>query len=268
MSKWFRHYVGMMRDEKLVGVAVRSKQPVERAMWIWGAILESASEINDGGRFELDCAEAAYFLRADEADIRAILDGLADAGRLDSGCVVKWGDRQYQSDGSKERQSRYRERQKSKKGDSRISQSDAMRPSRDAEVTPQDTDTDTDVAKATKNAGAFDDWYSRYPHKVQRGAAEKAFPKALKLASLQELIDGVERYVASKPSDRPYQNPATWLNGKGWLDQPAVVQPRGSPARQSASDTGYQILRDLENARNRTEDQNNLRLASPVRQSG
>lgn len=88
---------------------------------------------------------------------------------------------------------------------------------------------DASASKARQRA-AFDEWYSHYPHKVQRGAAEKAFPKALSLASLDELIEGVRRYVANKPADRPFQNPATWLNGKGWLDAPAQTQPRASPA--------------------------------------
>lgn len=79
----------------------------------------------------------------------------------------------------------------------------------------------------------FEEWYAGYPHKVQRGAAERAFSKARLLASLSELKAGVRRYVASKPPDRHWQNPATWLNGKGWLDQPGVVVPmaRASPVR-------------------------------------
>ncbi len=62
MSRWFRHYAGLARDDKLVRVALKSKQPVERVMWVWVAILESASEINDGGRYDFDADEAAYFL--------------------------------------------------------------------------------------------------------------------------------------------------------------------------------------------------------------
>jgi hypothetical protein len=109
MSRWYRAYAGMVRDEKLVRVAVRTKQPVERVVWVWGAILESAAEIDDAGRYEFDAAEAAYFLRADEADICAIETGLADAGRVAGGGVVKWGDRQFQSDRSAKRQKRYRD---------------------------------------------------------------------------------------------------------------------------------------------------------------
>ena len=82
MSRWFRHYAGMMRDEKLVSAAMRSKQTIERVVWIWGAILESAAEINDAGRYEIDHAEIAYFLRADEADVAAVEGALHSLGRL------------------------------------------------------------------------------------------------------------------------------------------------------------------------------------------
>ena len=146
MSRWFRHYAGMMRDEKLVSVAVRSKQPVERVVWVWGAILESAAEIDDGGRYEFDAAEAAYFLRADEADLVAIVDALANANRLADGVVVKWSDRQYQSDRSVARQAAYRERKRAGKGDvdGEGSVGDGGVTSRDGGVTPQETDTDTE----------------------------------------------------------------------------------------------------------------------------
>lgn len=154
MSRWFRHYAGMMRDEKLVAVAIRAKQPVERVIWIWGAILESASEIDDGGRFEVDPIEVAYFLRTDEADVVAVFDALATAGRLADGVVVKWSDRQYQSDKSAERQARYRERKqgKDRHGDNGTVTGDVTPPSRDAVVTPQDTDTDTDTEEKQKPA--------------------------------------------------------------------------------------------------------------------
>lgn len=111
MSRWFRHYAGMMRDEKLVRVALRSGQPIERVVWVWGAILESAAEINDGGRFDLEEAEIAYFLRADQADIVSVRNGLEAMGRIRADIVVKWGDRQFQSDKSAERQRRHREKQ-------------------------------------------------------------------------------------------------------------------------------------------------------------
>lgn len=112
MSRWFRHYAGMARDDKLVRVALKSRQTVERVVWVWGAILESAAEIDDGGRYELDCAEIAYFLRADESDIACIVECMQQLGRVSSDRVVKWGDRQFQSDRSAERVRAHRERKR------------------------------------------------------------------------------------------------------------------------------------------------------------
>jgi hypothetical protein len=72
---------------------------------------------------------------------------------------------------------------------------------------------------------AFDAWYATFPHKVGVAAARRAFDSALRKASLETLIDGVRAYVASKPPDRPYCNPATWLNQERWLDSPASAVP-------------------------------------------
>lgn len=158
MSRWFRHYAGMMRDEKLVRVAVKTKQPVERVLWVWGAILESASEVNDNGRFEFDCGEAAYFLRCDDADMAGILAGLEDCGRISDGVVARWGDRQYSSDSAAERQRRYRERKANgdvgpqvdhRNGDGHVT-------SRDGVVTPQEAETDTETEKQKPRELPFD----------------------------------------------------------------------------------------------------------------
>jgi len=107
----------MMRDEKLVRVAIKSKQPIERVLWVWGAILESAAEVDDNGRYDLDPAEIAYFLRADEDDIVALLGAFSAAGRVDSGIVVNWGTRQFSSDRSKERVAAHRERKRAERAD-------------------------------------------------------------------------------------------------------------------------------------------------------
>lgn len=167
MSRWFRHYAGMMRDEKLVSAAIRSKQPVERVVWVWGALLESASEVNDAGRYDFDAGEAAYFLRVGEDDIENILSALASLGRISDGSVVRWSDRQFESDQSKDRQKRYRDRIKASR--------DGGVTSRDGEVTPQETDTDTDTedsslrsesnlkeSASAKNSD-FQDWFSSWP---------------------------------------------------------------------------------------------------------
>ena len=154
MSRWFRHYAGLMRDDKLVRCAIRSKQPVERVVWVWGAILESAAEIDDAGRYDFDAAEAAYFLRADEADLRAVEDALAAAGHLDAGRVVHWGDRQFNSDKSAERQARYRERRRGedRHADDQSASGDGIvtAASRHGDAPEAETDTQTEKQQAQR----------------------------------------------------------------------------------------------------------------------
>ena len=72
--------------------------------------------------------------------------------------------------------------------------------------------------------GDFERWWKAYPHKVGKGSARKAYAKARKIVDAETLIEGVARYRAVKPSDRPWCNPATWLNGERWLDAEAPAE--------------------------------------------
>lgn len=155
MSRWFRHYAGMARDDKLVRASIKSKQTIERVVWVWCAILESAAEIDDNGRYEIDHAEMARFLRCPESKLASIEDALRDLGRVYESRVAKWSGRQFQSDRSAERTKRYR--------DSRKGKSDGDQgTSRDADVTSQERhrdapETETETEKNTlANANAAD----------------------------------------------------------------------------------------------------------------
>jgi uncharacterized protein YdaU (DUF1376 family) len=86
------------------------------------------------------------------------------------------------------------------------------------------TDTDTYINPPTPLPGEFDEFWKAYPHKIGKGAAEKAFPKARKEAEQTKIMAGLQAYIESKPPDRPWCNPATWLNQSRWEDQPANVQ--------------------------------------------
>ena len=74
----------------------------------------------------------------------------------------------------------------------------------------------------------FDQWYygvddddPGYVRKEARGPARKAFEKARKIASLEELIEGRKRYTAEKRgTDKQFiKLAATWLNGECWADE-------------------------------------------------
>lgn len=68
---------------------------------------------------------------------------------------------------------------------------------------------------------AMDALWSIWPNKVGKPAALKALRSALERATISEICAGVENYVRTKPPDRPWLNPATFLNQNRWEDQPA-----------------------------------------------
>lgn len=84
----------------------------------------------------------------------------------------------------------------------------------------------TRASRASSLEG-FEDWWTAYPNKVGKPAAARAWPAARRKADLEALLAGLKRYIASKPPDRPWCNPATWLNQERWLDQPAAVAANG-----------------------------------------
>jgi hypothetical protein len=82
----------------------------------------------------------------------------------------------------------------------------------------------------------FDEFWKTYPRRVGKGAARKAWDKAIKNgADPEEVIWGARRYSTNPrraAADIRYTaHPATWLNAERWTDEdepaPApVVDPR------------------------------------------
>lgn len=87
----------------------------------------------------------------------------------------------------------------------------------------------------------FDAWYAAYPHKVGKAAARKAYTSARGRTDAATLLAGLEAYKRSKPQDRPWCNPATWLNQDRWEDKPAD----GGKAKPK---TGIAALSDAQQA--------------------
>lgn len=84
-------------------------------------------------------------------------------------------------------------------------------------------------------------FWKRFPNKVGKADASKAFSKALTRIDIETMMIGLERY-ASKTDDRPWCNPATWLNQDRWTDAPAQTA-RASPVRRmtKAEELGEQL---------------------------
>lgn len=72
----------------------------------------------------------------------------------------------------------------------------------------------------------FEAFWRCYPRRVAKGAARKAFDKAIKKTTLEAMIKAITEYVAKKPEKIDFKHPATWLNGECWDDEWEPAQAR------------------------------------------
>ncbi len=80
----------------------------------------------------------------------------------------------------------------------------------------------------------FDAWWASYPRKEGRGAALKAYTKAVKDATVEDLAAGLDRaradWTRRKVERQFIPHAATWLNRRGWEDELDTSTPdRDSP---------------------------------------
>jgi hypothetical protein len=228
VTKWFRFYTDAMRNPKVARLS-------DREFRLWVRLLAVAAE-NDGAIPPAD--DLKHMLNARLDHLLAGVEGLISIGLIDrkgNGYEPhNWSKFQYKSDTSTDRVQKHRAQ-------------------RNVSETPPDTE-QIQIQKVTPKGvlanADFDTWWTAYPEKVGKGAARKAWPAARSKASLETLIEGVRRYVASKPVDRSYCNPATWLNEERWDDQrapPPTPMARGSPQRRTVFDAADELLRQMDN---------------------
>lgn len=77
-------------------------------------------------------------------------------------------------------------------------------------------------------ASEFDQFWGIYPNKVGEPAARSAFSKALRRASMEEILAGAIAYAA-KTDDRQWCNPVKWLSEDRWKDVPAKPPDKPHP---------------------------------------
>ncbi len=98
---------------------------------------------------------------------------------------------------------------------------------------------------AGADADGFEAFWQHYPRRVAKGAARRAWSKAIRKADQGEIIRGAMRYAAERDGQDPRftKHPATWLRGECWADDPAPaanVVPftggrRGAPSGMDAA---------------------------------
>ena len=97
------------------------------------------------------------------------------------------------------------------------------------------SDEDDSVSIDESQVDQFANFWNTYPRRTAKGNARKAWTKAVKQATPEEIIAAAERYAKSVVGKDPeyIAHPATWLNGERWTDEPVekVVKPRFPDSR-------------------------------------
>ena len=90
MSRWYRAYAGTIKDDKLAEVAVIAGCSRSVSIAVWHAILESAAETDDGGRFETTPRRVAAALCEPLAAIQAVFDAMTEIAMIGGDSVTAW----------------------------------------------------------------------------------------------------------------------------------------------------------------------------------
>lgn len=212
-NHWWRAYNTAANDPKLG----------ELSDWqhrCWFQIMCMASD-NDGQLPPLK--HIAYTLRVKPEKAAEVISQLHSAGLLDktdNGFVPhNWNGRQYKSDVSTERVKRFRNAQRNvscndeRNAPEKIREDKIIEDKKEARVTALDDGWPSDFREQ---------FWNLYPHKIGKADAIAKLERIRKRGvPWAVLMDGLRRYIATKPVDRPWCNPATWLNQARWEDQPA-----------------------------------------------
>jgi len=101
-----------------------------------------------------------------------------------------------------------------------------QKPQHSSEPEPDREDTNASSLKraSAQHAQEFAEvFWPRFPNKTGKPKALTSFLTARKSASLEEIVTGLDRYIAAKPPDRQWLNPTTFLNQQRWADEPAQI---------------------------------------------
>ena len=224
MGRWFRVYDDLVNDPK---VQLLSGDMVKSLLNLW-----CLASQNDGVLPSMQTM--SFKLRMKPAQIAAIITELSEAGLIDREGETfhphNWNGRQYKSDVSTERVKRLGN------ANGNVYLTFLVTATTPLTKRPQ---TGRIKTKETRASALSPDWppnyrerfWERFPNKVGKPLVLKKLDRiARSSVKWSDLMAGLERYIRTKPSDRPWLNPTTFLNQERWADQPAsVVQLRRVP---------------------------------------
>jgi hypothetical protein len=252
---WLRLWREMHTDPKWRVIAKESGQSIGNVIATYIFILQDASDSDVRGQTKYvdNCEEIAAGLDLDNIDVEKILTSMQHRV-LDGAIVTGWVKRQpKREDDSSERVKAWRE---AKKDD--VTQGNALKRTVTQDVTRGNAREDkrrVDKNINTEHQIAFDLLWESYPKKQGKKEAQKAFLKVIEKTPIDVIMAGLVQYVKDPTRNPAYtKNPATWLNGECWNDQPVTLKavnpyntndvPTQVPPRFSAADRERQEYDD------------------------
>ena len=82
---------------------------------------------------------------------------------------------------------------------------------------------------AESQAIQFAEFWKAYPKKKDKGAAERAFKKAIQNATFAQIMGAVAKYALEQIEPQYRKHPATWLNARAWEDEQPDLPKKSNP---------------------------------------
>lgn len=250
MFHWFRLWHGTATDPKWRTVARRSGRTIPEVLSVWIMVLENAScNTDDRGvlaRWNDEIAADSIGVDVNViTDIIAAMQGVC----LDGKVLIGWNKRQpKRDDDSAERVREHRVKRSVTQCNAGVTQCNA--PDTD---TDSDADADSDKTQTREDAEEdktpsrarrarsfystdFEEFWKLYPRRIGKGAAFKAFGRAVAKAPVAEIMAGLARFCdATIDADLKFiPHPQTWLNQERWTDDSHAIDPQGRATEANA----------------------------------
>jgi hypothetical protein len=75
----------------------------------------------------------------------------------------------------------------------------------------------------------FAEFWKAYPKKKDKGAAERAFKRAIQNATFAQIMSAVAKYALEQIEPQYRKHPATWLNARAWEDEQPDSPKKSNP---------------------------------------
>jgi hypothetical protein len=113
---------------------------------------------------------------------------------------------------------------------------------------PESETNELEARREARNTTAFEEFWSIYPRRVAKGAALKAWTKALRDVPADTVLAGARAYAAAREGQEPRytKHPTTWLNQGCWDDEHPAAPSTGYRPYENPDQSAYhQDLKEL-----------------------